>query len=137
MFKKLIAGATLALSSIGAANALTLECTNVANVPISVAVSYLDYDGRSWMVEGWYNLEAGARANIELDSANDIFYIYGEFQGGTEVSGGSGSLNLPVYFRTFKYVQGQQNVQPDRVVSFVRGVASNGSAQIAFGPIRQ
>lgn len=138
MFKLTAAGMALALPLLtaGSAQALVLECKNVADAPIAVAVSYLDYDGKSWMVEGWYTLEAGARANIELDSANDIFYIYGEFAGGSEVAGGNGSLQLPVYYRTFKYMQGQPLAgQPDRSAAFVRGVAANGVANITFGPI--
>ena len=125
------------LSATSAA-ALTLECKNVAHVPVSMAVAYLDYDGKSWMVEGWYTLEAGARANINLDSDNNIFYIYGEFQGGQQVSGGSGSLDLPIYYRTFKYVQKPDGVErPDAVVSFSRGYADNGMAVITLGPINQ
>ncbi len=118
--------------------ALTLECKNITPVPVSMAVAYLDYDGKSWMVEGWYTLEAGARANIELDSDNSIFYIYGEFQGGQQVSGGGGSLELPIYYRTFKYVQSPNGVErPDAVVSFSRGYANNGHAVITLGPIKQ
>ena len=137
--RKIAAAAALAgtMTVMTSAQALVLECKNVADVPISVAVSYLDYDGKTWMVEGWYNLDAGARANIELDSSNDIFYIYGEFKGNHEVSGGNGSLDLPVYYRTFKYVHGQNQARPDASVSFVRGVAANGVAQISFGPISQ
>ena len=136
-FRSLGAALTAGILTLSSsAQALLLECKNAATEPISVAVSYLDYDGKTWMVEGWYSLQAGERANIELDSSNDIFYIYGEFAGGSEVKGGSGSLDLPVYFRTFKYIQGQNSIRPDKVVSFVRGVAANGSAQISFGPIQ-
>lgn len=139
MLRKIATAAALfgSLAVAQSANALLLECKNVANVPISVAVSYLDYDGKTWMVEGWYNLDAGARANIELDSSNDIFYIYGEFEGNHKVQGGQGSLDLPVYYRTFKYVHGQAKMKPDETVSFVRGVAADGVAQISFGPIGQ
>lgn len=139
MLRKIVTAATLVGSMVVAssAQALVLECKNVAHVPISVAVSYLDYDGKTWMVEGWYNLESGARANIQLDSSNDIFYIYGEFEGDQRVQGGEGSLDLPVYYRTFKYVHGQANMKADEKVSFVRGVAANGVAEITFGPISQ
>lgn len=117
------------------ANALVLDCKNAANRPISVAVAYLDYDGKTWMVEGWYNFESGTHAKIELDSANDIFYIYGEFEGDQRVSGGPGSLDLPVYYRTFKYTHGQAKMKADETVSFVRGVATDGVAEITFGPL--
>ncbi len=139
MLKKIMAAGALFLGlAVGnSAQALLLECRNVANAPIAVAVSYLDYDGHTWMVEGWYTLGPGERANIDLESSNDIFYIYGEFQGGSEVAGGSGSLELPIYYKTFKYVQGQNILQADKRVSFIRGVAANGVAQITFGPIRQ
>ncbi|MGN8852651.1 hypothetical protein [Anaerobiospirillum succiniciproducens] len=137
MLRKTVAILAMALGTgaISSANALVLECKNVADVPISVALSYLDYDGKTWMVEGWYNFPAGSRANIELESSNDIFYIFGEFESGDLVSGGPGALNLPVKYRTFKHIQGQQNGQPDAEVSFVRGVASQGVAQITFGPL--
>lgn len=138
MSKKLLAALALGLSTLSlSAQALVLDCKNVAHVPIAVAVSYLDYDGKTWMVEGWYNFEPGEHAKIELDSNNNIFYIYGEFQEGSEVAGGQGALKLPVYYRTFKYVQGQTAIPPDRSVEFVRGVASNGVAEISFGPLRQ
>lgn len=135
----LLGGAMVAagLSTHGAA-ALTLDCKNAAHVPVSMAVAYLDYDGKTWLVEGWYTLEAGSRATIELDSDNNIFYIFGEFKGGQQVSGGSGSLELPIYYRTFKYVQDVKGVvNPDAVVPFSRGYADNGRAVITLGPIKQ
>ncbi|MBU3845091.1 MAG: DUF1036 domain-containing protein [Candidatus Anaerobiospirillum pullicola] len=136
MLKKIVSVLTVCAAAVSfQVQALTLECKNLANVPIAVAVSYLDYDGKTWLVEGWYNFEPGERANIELDSSNDIFYIFGEFSNGSEVAGGSGSLTLPIYYRTFKYVQGQVSLPPDRSASFVRGVASKGVAQISFGPL--
>ena len=131
--------ATLALvasmAAFNSANALVLDCKNVAHVPISIAVSYLDYDGKTWMVEGWYNLDAGAHAKIELDSSNDVFYIYGEFPGNQKVAGGEGALELPVYYRTFKYIYGQQPAKPDETVFFVQGVATNGLSEITLGPL--
>lgn len=139
MLRKTVATLAMALglSAASSANALLLECKNVTDQPISVALSYLDYDGKTWLVEGWYNFPAGVRANIELESSNDIFYIYGEFGNGALVSGGDGSLDLPVHFRTFKNIQGQQYTRPDATVSFVRGVASQGVAQITFGPFTE
>ncbi len=135
--KSITAALALGVASLSFnAQALVLDCKNVAQVPIAVAVSYLDYDGKTWLVEGWYNFEPGEHAKIDLDSTNNIFYIYGEFQEGSEVSGGNGSLNLPIYYRTFKYVQGQNALQADKNVNFVRGVASNGVAEIAFGPLQ-
>lgn len=120
------------------ANALTLDCKNVTTEPIAVAVSYLDLDGKTWYVDGWYNLLPNQQANIELDSNNNFFYIYGEFESGIEVKGGEGSLALPIYYKTFKYIQGQQpDQQPDNVVQFVRGVASDGVAKVTFGPIHR
>lgn len=117
------------------AQALVLNCKNLAHVPIAVAVSYLDYDGKTWFVEGWYNFQPGQQAKIDLDSSNNIFYIYGEFQEGSEVAGGQASLNLPLYYQSFKYVQGQNLAVPDRSADFVRGVASEGIAEISFGPL--
>lgn len=135
MLKKLACAAAICALSMSSAHALLLKCKNVADRPISVAVSYLDYDGKTWLVEGWYNLDPGMQANIDLESSNDIFYLYGEFTGGSEVSGGAGSLQLPIQYRTFKYIQGQNFATPDTTVSFVRGVASNGVAEVTFGPI--
>lgn len=117
------------------AQALLLNCKNLAHVPIAVAVSYLDYDGVTWFVEGWYNFQPGQQASIDLDSSNNIFYIYGEFQEGSEVAGGRASLKLPLYYNSFKYVQGQNIAVPNRSADFVRGVASDGVAEISFGPL--
>ena len=52
------------------------------------------------------------------------------------MSGGNGSLNLPICYRTVKYVHGQNALQASKNVNFVRGVASNGVAEIAFGPLQ-
>lgn len=138
MSKKFLAAAAMALALLStSAQALVLDCKNLAHVPLAVAVSYLDLDGRTWLVEGWYNFEPGEHAKIELDSVNNIFYIYGEFRDGNEVAGGAGSLSLPIYYQTFKYVQNQVALPPERVVSFVRGEALNGVAEISFGPLNQ
>lgn len=139
MLRKMAATVALvgSMAAFSNANALVLECTNVADKPVSLAVAYLDYDGKTWMTEGWYNLDANSRANIELDSANNVFYIYGEFQGGVQVSGGQGALELPIYYRTFKYIYGQNKDKPDDTVLFVQGSAENNVSQITLGPIKQ
>lgn len=139
MFNKLGAniGAGLlaaALALGGSAQALTLDCKNLTQEPIAVSVSYLGADGKTWFIEGWYNLEGQKQALIELPSSNDIFYIFGEFGNGVKVEGGSGSVQMPVVWDDFQYTQSQPLQKPDSVEQFVRGVATKGYAQISFGP---
>lgn len=139
MFNKFRAGigATLLATTAalgGTAQALTLECKNLTQEPIAVAVSYLGSDGKTWFIEGWYNLEGQKEALIELPSSNDIFYIFGEFGNGVKVEGGTGSVQLPVVWSDFQYTQGNRLQNPDSVEQFVRGVATKGHAQISFGP---
>ena len=46
MLKKIVAVLTVCAAALSLqVQALTLECKNLANVPIAVAVSYLDLDG--------------------------------------------------------------------------------------------
>lgn len=125
------------LFSAGAAQSLTLDCENKEDKPIAVAVSYLSSADHKWYVEGWYNLKAKERALIELPSSNNIFYIFGEFQSGHKVEGGPKSIQMPITWDSFKYTQAQPVQNPDSSVYFVRGAATNGYAQISFGPIRQ
>lgn len=118
------------------AQALTLDCNNLSNEPIAVAVSYLGSDGNTWFVEGWYNLKAKEHALIELPSSNDVFYIFGEFKNGLKVEGGAGSIRIPVKWDDFQYNTLNQALgTPDSVEQFVRGVATSGYAQISFGPV--
>lgn len=139
MFNKLrtviTAGLLTSAISLGSVSqALTLDCQNKSSEHIALAVSYLSNDGKTWIVEGWYNLQSQEHALIELPSNNDIFYIFGEFGNNIKVSGGEGSVNMPVVWNEFQYVQADPIKNHDAVESFVRGVATNGYAEISFGP---
>lgn len=133
-----LSAAALALCA-GSADALTLECANRTDQNVAIAVSYLDLDNKTWIVEGWYNLQGNTTANIELDSKNNIFYIFGEFANGIRVDGqeGPGGLKLPIFDRTFRYVYGPQVQGASESVVFIRGQAENNHAQITLGPFKQ
>lgn len=142
MFGKLrmsLSAGLVAASLCAGANvqALTLDCQNKAYEPIAVAVSYLGDDGSTWYVEGWYNLKAQEHALIELPSSNNVFYIFGEFKSGIKVEGGYGSIQIPVLWDNFQYTQADALIpqKADAVEQFVRGLATNGYAQISFGPV--
>ncbi len=127
---KTIAAATgfALLTSAGSiANAAPLEITvdNQTKSEVVMAFSYLSNKEQDWVVDGWYNIEPNKTANIDLDTDNDIYYLYAEFSNGKKIEGGQGAVELSVQDTSFLYKQ-KDEPENSRKVSFLRA-RSNGS----------
>nr|WP_278515925.1 DUF1036 domain-containing protein [Succinivibrio dextrinosolvens] len=72
-----------------------------ADATVVRAFSYLDNKGNDLVVDGWYNVMPKQKAKVELDSKNDIYYLYSEFSNGKNLEGGKGAVDLKVKDRSF------------------------------------
>ena len=95
-----------------------------------MAFSYLDNKENDWVVDGWYNVMPKQKAKVELDSKNDIYYLYSEFSNGKKLEGGKGAVDLKVKDRSFFYKQKKIPDDVDRKVSLLRARGNDGHALI-------
>ena len=112
------------------ANALEITIENQTDATVVMAFSYLDNKENDWVVDGWYNVMPKQKAKVELDSKNDIYYLYSEFSNGKKLEGGKGSVDLKVKARSFFYKQKKIPDDVDRTVSFLRARGNDGHALI-------
>ena len=124
----------LLLSFLGVAitRAQCLEITidNHTDATVVMAFSYLDNKENDWVVDGWDNVMPRQLAKVDLDSKNDIYYLYSEFSNGKKLEGGSGSVELQIFDRSFFYLQKKPAANYDRKVSFLRARGNEGKALI-------
>ena len=83
------------------AQSLELTIENQTDSTVVLAFSYLDNKHNDWVVDGWYNVNPKKTEKVNLDSKNDIYYLYSEFSNGKKLEGGKGSVNLYVDNRSF------------------------------------
>lgn len=112
------------------ANSLELTIENQTDSTVVLAFSYLDNKQNDWVVDGWYNVNPKKTEMVNLDSKNDIYYLYSEFSNGKKLEGGKGSVNLYVDNRAFFYKQNKIPKTVQRKVSFVRARGNDGKAHI-------
>ena len=130
MNKKLQASALGALMLSLSVNALEVTIDNQTEATVVMAFSYLDNNENDWVVDGWYNVKPKQKALVNLDSKNDIYYLYSEFSNGKKLEGGKGSVSLNVKDRSFYYKQSQVTKDLIRKVSFLRARGNEGKALI-------
>lgn len=118
----------LALSANASALEITVE--NVTDSTVVMAFSYLDSNSNEWTVDGWYNVNPNSKAKVNLNSSNDIYYLYSEFSNGKKLEGGKGSVRLKVDDRSFLYRQNTPPAFAGREVSFLRARGNAGKAVI-------
>lgn len=113
-------------------NAQALEVTvdNQTKATVVMAFSYLDKTSKEWVVDGWYNVKPQKKGIINLDTDNDIYYLYSEFSNGKKLEGGNGSIKLKVQERSFFYKQNDAPSSLNREVSFLRARGNLGKAVI-------
>ncbi|NLK85669.1 MAG: DUF1036 domain-containing protein [Aeromonadales bacterium] len=129
--KKLLALCALTLASTCmSANALEVTIDNKTKATVVMAFSYLDSKTNDWVVDGWYNVEPEQKALVNLDSKNDIYYLYSEFSNGKKLEGGKGSVVLKVKNRNFFYKQTKPTDDLDRKATFLRARSNNGKSLI-------
>ena len=85
-----------------------------------MAFSYLDNKENDWVVDGWYNVMPKQKDKVQLDSKNDIYYLYSEFSNARQLDGGKWAVELKVKNRSFFYKQKQSPDDVDRKVSLLR-----------------
>ncbi|MGN0903456.1 MAG: DUF1036 domain-containing protein [Succinivibrio sp.] len=112
------------------ASALDVTIDNHTDATVVMAFSYLDNTDNVWVVDGWYNVLPKQKAVVNLDSRNDIYYLYSEFSNGKKLEGGNGSVQLQVQDRSFFYKQGKAPKTANRKVSFLRARGNDGHALI-------
>ena len=130
LVKNTIIATLLGTITFNVANALEVKIENQTKASVVMAFSYLDTKSNEWVVDGWYNVEPQQNALINLDSSNDIYYLYSEFSNGKKLEGGKGSIKLKVNNRSFFYKQSEKQANADREVSFLRARGSDGKAII-------
>ncbi len=102
-YKKFLALA--ALFSLFSANAMDVAVENTTQETVVLAFSYLDKDQDKWMVDGWYNIKPKETSHINLNTNNELYYLYAEFSNGKKIEGGKDSLRLKVRSKSFIYPQ--------------------------------
>lgn len=123
---------TAFLGAFISSNAQALEVTvdNQTKATVVMAFSYLDKTSKEWVVDGWYNVKPQKKGIINLDTDNDIYYLYSEFSNGKRLEGGNGSIKLKVQERSFFYKQNDAPSSLNREVSFLRARGNLGKAVI-------
>ncbi|MGN1281993.1 MAG: DUF1036 domain-containing protein [Succinivibrio sp.] len=127
---KLLNSVLLGCALSSAANALEITVDNVTDSTVVMAFSYLDSQSNEWTVDGWYNVNPNSKAKVNLNSTNDIYYLYSEFSNGKKLEGGKGSVKLRVADRSFLYRQNTPPASANREVSFLRARGNAGKAVI-------
>ncbi len=127
LFVPLLIGSALMAS---AASALEITIDNKTDATVVMAFSYLDNKENTWVVDGWYNVLPKKKSQVNLDSKNDIYYLYSEFSNGKKLEGGKGSVELKVKDRAFFYKQNEPLKDLERKVSFLRARGNDGKALI-------
>lgn len=128
--KKLFTAIMSVALAMQCANSLELTIENQTDSTVVLAFSYLDNKQNDWVVDGWYNVNPKKTEKVNLDSKNDIYYLYSEFSNGKKLEGGKGSVNLYVDNRAFFYKQNKIPKTVQRKVSFVRARGNEGKAHI-------
>lgn len=128
--KKLFTAIMSVALAMQCANSLELTIENQTDSTVVLAFSYLDNKQNDWVVDGWYNVNPKKTEMVNLDSKNDIYYLYSEFSNGKKLEGGKGSVNLYVDNRAFFYKQNKIPKTVQRKVSFVRARGNDGKAHI-------
>lgn len=128
--KKLFTAIISVALAMQCANSLELTIENQTDSTVVLAFSYLDNKQNDWVVDGWYNVNPKKTEMVNLDSKNDIYYLYSEFSNGKKLEGGKGSVNLYVDNRAFFYKQNKIPKTVQRKVSFVRARGNDGKAHI-------
>ncbi|WP_406030330.1 DUF1036 domain-containing protein [Succinivibrio sp.] len=128
--KKLFTAIMSVALAMQCANSLELTIENQTDSTVVLAFSYLDNKQNDWVVDGWYNVNPKKTEMVNLDSKNDIYYLYSEFSNGKKLEGGKGSVNLYVDNRAFFYKQNKIPKTVQRKVSFVRARGNEGKAHI-------
>ncbi len=123
-----VAAAALLASQWAAA--LSVVVDNGTEATVSMAFSYLDAKSKKWMVDGWYNISPNEKSRVELNTSNELYYVYAEFSNGKKISGGTGSADLKVKETNFLYPQDKDLPDASRTVSFLRARSSNNQATI-------
>lgn len=128
-FSAFVVATVLGVSSFSA-NALEITIDNQTTSKVAMAFSYLPSNDKDWVVDGWYNVDANEKALLNLDTSNEMYYVYAEFSNGKKIEGGEGAVKLMVQNRSFVY---KQNAAPDsnvREVSFLRARSNGDKATI-------
>lgn len=128
--KKLFTPLITAALFMHSAHSLEITIENQTDSTVVLAFSYLDNKHNDWVVDGWYNVDPKKTEMVNLDSKNDIYYLYSEFSNGKKLEGGKGSVNLYVANRSFFYKQNKIPKTVQRKVSFVRARGNEGKAHI-------
>ena len=127
--KKLLLSALL-FTAVSSSQALEVTIDNQTEATVVMAFSYLDTKENDWVVDGWYNVMPKDKVLVNLDSKNDIYYLYSEFSNGKKLEGGKGSVTLAVDDRSFFYRQKKVPPTAERKVSFLRARGNDGKALI-------
>lgn len=126
-FKNLLVLATL--FSIGSASAIDVTVDNTTQETVVLAFSYLDKDQDKWMVDGWYNIKPKETSHINLNTENELYYLYAEFSNGKKIEGGKDSLRLKVRNKSFLYSQDDKSFEGYEV-NFLKARGVGDKAQI-------
>lgn len=85
--------------------ALELTAANHTTKKISLAVSYMHSDSKTWVCRGWWTIEPLGKLSIKLDTNNRLIYFLG-VSGKTRWGGkadAEGTVSLPVTSQKFLY----------------------------------
>ena len=110
--------------------AIEVTIDNTTKATVVMAFSYYDKDKKDWVVEGWYNVESNQKGIVNLNTDNDIFYLYSEFSNGKKLEAGRGSLDLMIKDRSFYYLQKQKPSDMNKKATFLRAKANQGKSLI-------
>ncbi|MCR5535993.1 MAG: DUF1036 domain-containing protein [Succinivibrio sp.] len=110
--------------------ALEITVDNQTEAKVCLAFSYLSSEEQSWVVDGWYNVEPKQQAQINLNTDNDMYYLYTEFSNGKKIEGGPGAVNLRVLDESFYFKQDDVPSEEARTVSFLRARSNGNKANI-------
>lgn len=109
--------------------ALEITINNKSSAEAVFAFSYLERGTQRWVVDGWYNAAAHSSGVLDVNSDNDVYYLYAELESGRAISDPRG-IALAVADTPFYYAQDEGLPEATRTVRFVRTSANNGKAQI-------
>ncbi len=124
---------TLAAAALlsGSAQALEITVDNQTDSKVAMAFSYLSNQDKEWVVDGWYNVDPKNKARIDLDTDNELYYVYSEFSNGKKIEGGQGAVDLMIQNRSFYYKQKEAPTRHARSVKFLRARSNSNKATIS------
>ncbi len=125
-----LTGLLLSLMMGAPVQALEVTVDNQTEAKVCLAFSYLSVKDKDWVVDGWYNVEPRQQAQINLDTDNDMYYLYTEFSNGKKIEGGPGAVKLRVQDEAFYCKQDRVPEEKSRVVSFLRARSNGDKANI-------